>query len=63
MEDQASDLLLTRREVAEKFGIPHRFLETHANSKDGPPIVRIGGLVRYRAEDVRSWIEANVHGG
>lgn len=24
---------------------------------DGPPFVKIGRLVRYRPEDVRSWVE------
>lgn len=54
----AGDRLLTRSEVEEVFGVPKRFLETAVARGDGPALVRIGRLVRYRAGDVRAWIDA-----
>lgn len=54
--------LLTRIEVQDRFGIPKRFLELAAMRSEGPRIVRIGRLVRYRPEDVRRWIEAQAGG-
>lgn len=52
--------LLNRSEVAELFGIPVRFLELAVARREGPPIVRLGRSVRYRACDVQSWIETRV---
>ena len=48
--------LLTRDEVADRFGLSKRFLETAARRGDGPPFVRIGRLVRYEPGAVRAWI-------
>ncbi len=52
------DLLLSRPEVTTHFGLHQRFLEVSAVRGDGPPMVKIGRSVRYRAGDVRAWIEA-----
>ena len=57
MQRSDTDRLLNRREVEERFGIPKRFLELAACRGEGPRIVRIGRLVRYRVSDVRTWIE------
>jgi len=46
-------------EVEARFGISKRFLEISAMSGDGPRLVRIGRLVRYRIKDIQHWIEAN----
>ncbi|WP_137702386.1 helix-turn-helix transcriptional regulator [Marimonas lutisalis] len=54
--------LLNRSEVEELFGIPTRFLELAVARDDGPPVVRLGRLVRYRICDVRRWIEERVEG-
>lgn len=51
--------LLTRDEVETRFGIPKRFLETCVAKSEGPPIVRVGRLVRYRVSDILGWIELN----
>lgn len=60
MHDPAipADRLLTRAEVEVNFGLSRRFLEVSAVRGDGPPMVRIGRSVRYRAADLRGWIEA-----
>lgn len=59
MKQKSYDRLLSRIEVEERFGIPKRFLELAARRGDGPRIVRIGRLVRYRVADLRAWIEQN----
>jgi predicted DNA-binding transcriptional regulator AlpA len=60
MQDTAlfPDRLLTRAEVEVNFGLSRRFLEVSAVRGDGPPMVKIGRSVRYRVDDLRSWIEA-----
>jgi predicted DNA-binding transcriptional regulator AlpA len=60
MQDTAlsPDRLLSRAEVEVSFGLSRRFLEVSAVRGDGPPMVKIGRSVRYRAGDVRAWIEA-----
>jgi predicted DNA-binding transcriptional regulator AlpA len=63
MNKQMKDRLLTRAEVAERFGISKRFLETCAMKGQGPRRIYLGRLVRYRAADVAAWIEANSTGG
>ncbi len=57
-ENDTSDRLLDRCEVETRFGIPKRFLEVAAVRGDGPPMVKIGRLARYRVNDLRAWIEA-----
>ena len=51
------DRLLSRAEVEVNFGLSRRFLEVSAVRGDGPPMVKIGRLVRYRVADLRGWIE------
>ena len=57
------ECLLDRKDVAERFGIPRRYLEVAGARGEGPRVVRIGRLVRYRPSDVREWIEANLSEG
>lgn len=56
--DAIDDRLLDRREVEERFGISKRFLEIAAVRGEGPPMIKIGRLARYRVADIRSWIAA-----
>ena len=62
MTDNATDKLLTRSEVEERFGITKRYLELSASRSEGPRFVRIGRLVRYRVADIRAWIDRNAVG-
>ena len=62
VKPEYSDRLLNRMEVEERFGIPKRFLELAAMRGDGPRMVRVGRLVRYRVTDLRKWIETNSTG-
>ena len=52
--------LLDRREVEKNYGIGKRFLEVAAVKGEGPPMVKIGRLVRYRARDIEAWIDSNI---
>lgn len=52
------DRLMTRAEVAERFGLGKRFLELAAVKGGGPSYYKIGSAVRYKASDVRDWLEA-----
>lgn len=51
------DRLLTRVEVEERFGISKRYLEVAAMRGEGPRRIKMGRLVRYRAADLRAWID------
>jgi predicted DNA-binding transcriptional regulator AlpA len=53
-----ADRLLSRAEVEVNFGLSRRFLEVHAVTGDGPPMVKIGRTVRYRVSDLREWVES-----
>lgn len=63
MQVRRETRLLNRVEVEEQYGIPKRYLEIAAMRGDGPPIVRLGRLVRYRTCDIQNWIEKRVEGG
>ena len=52
------DLLLTRSEVQDRFGIPKRYLEVSVSRGEGPPFVRFGRTVRYRVSDLMAWLNA-----
>ncbi|GHB47558.1 hypothetical protein GCM10007094_41060 [Pseudovibrio japonicus] len=56
-EHPPNDQLLSRTEVHTHFGLTQRFLEGAACKGGGPTFVKIGRSVRYRAGDVRVWIE------
>lgn len=63
MQEHEKERLLSRAEVEQQFGISKRYLETAVCRGDGPKLVRIGRLVKYRPRDVRDWIEANASSG
>ncbi|WP_099247945.1 helix-turn-helix transcriptional regulator [Pelagimonas phthalicica] len=49
-------ILLNRAVVKEHFGVSKRFLELTIMRQDGPAFIKTGRLVRYRPEDIESWI-------
>ncbi|UWR11552.1 helix-turn-helix transcriptional regulator [Sulfitobacter mediterraneus] len=57
MKQIADERLLTRKEVEEAFGLSKRFLELAAVNGRGPIMIKIGRSVRYRASDIRIWID------
>ncbi|SFM54238.1 helix-turn-helix transcriptional regulator [Shimia aestuarii] len=60
MQSRRETRLLSRVEVEEQYGIPKRYLEIAATRGEGPSIVRIGRLVRYRVCDIQKWLENSV---
>ncbi len=52
--------LLHAADVAELLGIPVATLANWRASGKGPPYLRVGRHVRYRAVDVEAWIAARV---
>jgi excisionase family DNA binding protein len=52
--------LLAPDELAELLGYPVKTLAEWRSNGDGPPYVRLGRHVRYRPEDVETWIAAQV---
>jgi excisionase family DNA binding protein len=53
-----ADTLLTPAEVAERLRISERTLEFSHYQGRGPAFVRVGKRVRYSAQDVDGFIEA-----
>ncbi len=48
---------LTTQQVAQMTGFSLKSLEAMRHKRNGPPYLKVGARVRYRAEDVRAWIE------
>jgi predicted DNA-binding transcriptional regulator AlpA len=48
---------LTPHQVAQMTGFSSRALEAMRSRREGPPYLKVGSSVRYRAADVRQWIE------
>ena len=49
---------LTAEQVAQMTGFSTKSLEAYRAKRQGPPFLKIGHSVRYRADDVRAWVEA-----
>jgi predicted DNA-binding transcriptional regulator AlpA len=58
MKHHDNDRLMTRQDVEERFGVTKRYLELATMRGEGPRVVRVGRLVRYRVKDIHAWIEA-----
>lgn len=54
--------LLKQSEVASMIGMSEAYLEQSRFRKTGMPYVKIGRSVRYRANDVQSWLDKHVVG-
>tara|TARA_R110002074_G_scaffold147861_1_gene298921 strand:+ start:577 stop:780 length:204 start_codon:yes stop_codon:yes gene_type:complete len=46
---------LTRNELAARWRVSRRTLERWAAEGYGPPVVAIGGNVRYRLTEIETW--------
>ena len=49
---------LTAAQVSQMTGFSQKALESYRSKRVGPLALKIGKNVRYRAADVRAWIEA-----
>lgn len=52
--------ILSERELAQHLGLNARTLARMRDERRGPPHVRIGRKVGYRASDVAAWLEQQV---
>lgn len=52
------DELLTPAEVADWLQVPLSTLRIWRHRREGPPAVKVGRLLRYRAGAVEAWLEA-----
>ncbi len=54
---------LTEKEVAKQIKVSLASLRRWRLLQRGPRFLKIGGLVRYRAEDLEQWLETLPAGG
>ncbi len=54
---------LNDREVAEMLGVSVATVRRWRLIKQGPRYLKLGGLCKYRPEDLQSWIESLPAGG
>jgi predicted DNA-binding transcriptional regulator AlpA len=55
MGNNADERWLSRRELAERYGLPVKTLAQWASKGTGPRYARMGRHVRYRFSDVIDW--------
>lgn len=55
MDDRTEDRWLTRRELAERYGVPMKTPAEWASKGTGPRYAKFGRHVRYRLSDVIDW--------
>jgi predicted DNA-binding transcriptional regulator AlpA len=53
--DNSDERWLSRRELAERYGLPVKTLAQWASKGTGPRYARMGRHVRYRLSDVIGW--------
>jgi excisionase family DNA binding protein len=51
-----ADDLMTAEELADYLAVPLATLYAWRYRGDGPPAVKVGRHLRYRVEDVESWL-------
>jgi len=60
MTEQTSDVLVSplrdSREIAAFLRVSESTLSRWRAEKKGPPFIRIGGVTRYRLEQVEHWL-------
>jgi predicted DNA-binding transcriptional regulator AlpA len=54
---------LTEKDVAQQIKVSLASLRRWRLGQRGPRFLKIGGLVRYRAEDLEQWLETLPAGG
>lgn len=52
------DRLWSVEDVAYFLGVPKATLYTWRTDEKGPPARRVGRWLRYRPDDVRTWVQA-----
>jgi excisionase family DNA binding protein len=52
----SDERLMTTRELAERLNVPEPTIYGWRYKGEGPPVVRVGGRLRYRWSDVDAWL-------
>jgi len=55
------DKLLTTKEAAEYLNVSPSFLEKDRTNKKEVPFLRLGGIIRYRREDLMAYLDSLKH--
>ena len=56
-------IFLTEKDVAEQIKVSLAYLRRWRLLQRGPRFIKVGALVRYRAEDLEQWMAALPTGG
>lgn len=51
--------LLTPKQVAEKLQVDVQLLNQWRSARTGPKFVKLGRFIRYKADELQEWIDAN----
>jgi excisionase family DNA binding protein len=54
----SDDVLHEENVIAKQLKCDVKTLQAWRSRGGGPPFVKVGRLVRYRAEDVKAWVES-----
>ena len=49
--------LLTVRDLAERLQVDEKTIRRWREARQLPPVIEIGGIVRWRAQDIDGWLE------
>lgn len=52
--------LLTDSQIEAKYGVSRKTLANWRVKGEGPKFVKLGAAVRYRSEDIQSWIDSRI---
>ena len=64
LKNQSTDSLLTPSEAAAYIGVTENTLSVwRCVGRYNIQFVKVGRLVKYRKQDLDSWIESRIHGG
>jgi predicted DNA-binding transcriptional regulator AlpA len=55
-----TEKLLTDRDLERLTGRKRSCWQKDRVTGDGPPFIRLGRLIRYRAGDIRTWLDERV---
>ena len=55
--------LLTEEDVAKRLHVSLASMRRWRLERRGPPFIKVGSLVRYRSEDLESWLASLPTGG
>lgn len=61
--DLTTERLLTEADLAERLNVPQRSVRLWRSNGTGPRSITIGRHVRYRPQDIESWLDSRYVSG